>query len=346
MIEVENLSKTFAGVYALSGLSFSVKPGELVGFLGQNGAGKSTTMRILTGYLPPSSGRARVMGFDVETQRTQARATLGYLPESVPLYPELRVIEYLRFRARLKEVKPLEVEVERVIQKTALAAHKQQMISTLSKGFRQRVGLADALLHNPPILLLDEPTEGLDPAQIKAARSLIHELAKEHTVLLSSHILPEVERSCSRVILLHKGKLVADLLRNPSDDTWQHRGAPSEIKHTLALLFEAPPENLAKLLAALPGVEHVERPSNEVAHLTTHQPAKTKEALLALCVEKQLKLQEMRPKERRTLEELFLAHTTLREASGTTLREASGTTLREASGTTLREASGTTQEGA
>jgi ABC-2 type transport system ATP-binding protein len=309
MIEVENLSKTFAGVSALSGLSFSVQPREIVGFLGQNGAGKSTTMRILTGYLPPSSGRARVMGFDVETERTQARAKIGYLPESVPLYPELRVIEYLRFRARLKEVKHLEPEVERVLQKAALTEHKQQMIGTLSKGFRQRVGLADALLHNPPILLLDEPTEGLDPAQINAARGLIHELSKEHTVLLSSHILPEIERSCSRVILLHKGKLVADLLRSQTDDTWQKKGEAPNRKTTITLLFEAPPENLATLLAALPGVEHVERPSVEATHLTTNEPAKTKEALLALCVEKKLKLQEMRPKERRTLEELFLAQT-------------------------------------
>ena len=322
MIEVENLSKTFAGVYALSGLSFAIQPGEIVGFLGQNGAGKSTTMRILTGYLPPSSGRARVMGFDVETQRTQARAKIGYLPESVPLYPELRVIEYLRFRARLKEVKQIEPEVERVLQKAALTAHKQQMISTLSKGFRQRVGLADALLHNPPILLLDEPTEGLDPAQINASRGLIHELSKEHTVLLSSHILPEVERICSRVILLHKGKLVADLLRHPTDDTWQRKGETPENKTTIALLFEAPPENLAKLLAALPGVDHVATPTREAAHLTTQDAAKTKEALLSLCVEKKLRLQEMRPKERRTLEELFLAHTTKEEASGANKEEA------------------------
>jgi ABC-2 type transport system ATP-binding protein len=320
MIEVENLSKTFAGVYALSGISFSVQPGEIVGFLGQNGAGKSTTMRVLSGYLPPSSGQARVMGFDVETQRSLARAKIGYLPESVPLYPELRVLEYLRFRARLKVVRhtgvsKIEAEVERVIQKAALSEHKQQMIGTLSKGFRQRVGLADALLHNPPILLLDEPTEGLDPAQINASRGLIQELAREHTVLLSTHILPEVERICSRVILLHKGKLVADLLKNSSDSTWQKSGdSPPKNKITIALLFEDPPDGLQKLLAALPAVENVSMHTKETAHVTTQDPSKTKEALLALCVEKKLKLQEMRPKERRSLEEIFLAHTTKEEA--------------------------------
>jgi ABC-2 type transport system ATP-binding protein len=313
LIEVEGLSKQFAGISAVSSLTFSIQPGEIVGFLGQNGAGKSTTLRILSGYLPPSSGRAKVMGFDVEAQRDEARARIGYLPESVPLYPELRVREYLRFRAQLKEVKQAKQEVERVMQKTSLTEHKEQLIGTLSKGFRQRVGLADALLQNPPILLLDEPTEGLDPSQINATRGLIQELSKEHTVLLSTHILPEVERLCSRVILIHKGKLVADLTRAPETKTWSTRGTSQEKKTTLVVSFyeeSAAPSSLQEWLSRLPGVEAV----SSGYSLVTSNAKQTTDALLMLCIEKKLSIRELRAKEGSSLEELFLSLTT-RESS-------------------------------
>jgi ABC-2 type transport system ATP-binding protein len=211
MIKVENLTKRYAGQPAVQNLNFEVGQGEIMGFLGPNGAGKTTTMRILAGFMPPTSGRATIAGFDVFLRSLQARAHLGYMPENVPLYNDMRVDEYLVYRAALKSV-PRRRVVERVGDVKELCGLKEvqkQLIGTLSKGYRQRVGLADALLAEPDLLILDEPTIGLDPNQIRQVRELIKNLGRQHTILLSTHILPEVEMTCSRVIIIHKGRIEA-----------------------------------------------------------------------------------------------------------------------------------------
>src|SRR5438046_3701847 len=211
MIKVENLTKRYAGQTAIQDLNFEVSRGEIMGFLGPNGAGKTTTMRILAGFMPPTSGRASIAGFDVFEQSLKARAHLGYMPENVPLYSDMRVTEYLNYRAALKGV-PHRRIAERVGDVKELCGLKdveRKVIGALSKGYRQRVGLADALLSEPDLLILDEPTIGLDPNQIRQVRELIKNLGKQHTILLSTHILPEVEMTCSRVIIIHKGRIEA-----------------------------------------------------------------------------------------------------------------------------------------
>jgi ABC-2 type transport system ATP-binding protein len=211
MIKVENLTKRYAGQTAIQDLNFEVGKGEIMGFLGPNGAGKSTTMRILSSFLPPTSGRASIAGFDIFSQSLQARAHLGYMPENVPLYNDMRVTEYLDYRAALKGV-PHRRVAERVGDVKELCGLKEvekKIIGNLSKGYRQRVGLADALVHEPDLLILDEPTSGLDPNQIRQVRDLIKNLGKQHTILLSTHILPEVEMTCSRVIIINRGRIEA-----------------------------------------------------------------------------------------------------------------------------------------
>src|SRR3982074_3008902 len=208
MIKVENLTKRYAGQPAIQGLNFEVTQGEIMGFLGPNGAGKTTTMRIVASFMPPPSGRASIAGFDIFEQSLQARAHLGYMPENVPLYNDMRVTEYLDYRAALKGV-PHRRVAERVGDVKELCGLKEvekKLIGALSKGYRQRVGLADALVHEPDLLILDEPTSGLDPNQIRQVRDLIKNLGKQHTILLSTHILPEVEMTCSRVIIINRGR--------------------------------------------------------------------------------------------------------------------------------------------
>src|SRR5438128_12169125 len=211
MIKVENLTKRYAGQTAIRDLNFEVGKGEIMGFLGPNGAGKTTTMRILAGFMPATSGRASIAGFDIFEQSLQARTRLGYMPENVPLYSDMRVTEYLEYRAALKGV-PHRRIAERVGDVKELCGVKdveRKIIGALSKGYRQRVGLADALLHEPDLLILDEPTIGLDPNQIRQVRELIKNLGRQHTILLSTHILPEVEMTCSRVIIIHKWRIEA-----------------------------------------------------------------------------------------------------------------------------------------
>ncbi|MBI3829270.1 MAG: ATP-binding cassette domain-containing protein [Planctomycetes bacterium] len=212
MIEADKLTKRYGDFTAIEDLSFKVGAGEVVGFLGVNGACKTTTMRILSCFQPASAGKASVAGFDCFKQSLEVRRSIGYLPESVPLYPELRVAEYLAFRARIKGVPGGKVksEIARVVGRCKIEDRARQTIGTLSRGYRQRVGLADALLGPPKILILDEPTSGLDPLQRAEVRDLLLELGKEHTVLLSTHILSEVEATCARVIIIHGGKLVPD----------------------------------------------------------------------------------------------------------------------------------------
>lgn len=211
MIEVKNLTKRYRDRVAIDGLNFSVNEGEILGFLGPNGAGKTTTMRILTGFLPASEGTAKIAGFDVFEQPMEVKRRLGYLPETPPLYPEMTVRGYLEFVARLKGVpgRKLDQEVDRVSGQTGVKLVLQRVIKNLSKGYRQRVGVAQALLNNPPVLILDEPTEGLDPTQRAEIRSLIRGLAGNHTVILSTHILHEVQMTCEKVLIINQGKIVA-----------------------------------------------------------------------------------------------------------------------------------------
>jgi ABC-2 type transport system ATP-binding protein len=211
MIDVKDLTKYFGQRAAVDRITFQVEPGQIVGFLGPNGAGKTTTIRILTGYMPATSGAANVAGFDVFSQSLAARRQIGYLPESVPLYTDMRVREYLNFRAKLRGMsKPdRQKRLERVVEMCWLGEAVDRPIGQLSKGFRQRVGLADALIHDPKVLILDEPTIGLDPTQIREMRNLIRQLGGKHTVLLSSHILPEVEATCDRTIIIAAGRIVA-----------------------------------------------------------------------------------------------------------------------------------------
>jgi ABC-2 type transport system ATP-binding protein len=212
MIEVQNLSKTFVDEPVVDDLSFFVPEGQVLGLLGPNGAGKTTAMRMITAYLPPSAGKVVVAGIDLDADPMALRRKVGYLPESVPLYPELRVEEYLRFRADVSEV-PRRMQrdrIEFVVDRCLLSDVQRQVIGTLSKGYRQRVGLAGALIHDPPVLILDEPTVGLDPNQIIRIRELIAELGRDRTVVLSTHILPEVEQVCERVLIIDRGRIVAD----------------------------------------------------------------------------------------------------------------------------------------
>jgi ABC-2 type transport system ATP-binding protein len=211
MIEVENLTKRYAGHTAVSGLSFTVNRGEIVGLLGPNGAGKSTTMRILSCFLPATSGTVRVGGLDVFQESTEVRRRIGYMPENNPLHLEMRVREYLKFRARLKGLglKRSRERVDVVMQQCSLTDVSKRIIGQLSKGYRQRVGLADALVHEPDLIILDEPTIGLDPNQIRSVRNLIKSLAGTHTVLISTHILPEAEMMCNRMLIMFGGKILA-----------------------------------------------------------------------------------------------------------------------------------------
>src|SRR6201997_5259812 len=211
MITVKDLTKRYARTVAVDGISFEVAKGQIVGFLGPNGAGKTTTMRMLTCFLPPSSGTASVAGFDVLEKPLEVKKRIGYLPESPPIYPEMETTEYLDFVGKLKGLSgsDLQKRVDYVCERCAITDVKNKLLGKLSKGYRQRVGLAQAIIHNPDVLILDEPTAGLDPKQINETRELIKSLAGDHTIILSTHILPEVEQTCQSVLIINKGKLVA-----------------------------------------------------------------------------------------------------------------------------------------
>ena len=210
MIQVEGLTKVFGFRRAIDNISFHSEKGEILGFLGPNGAGKTTTMRILCGYMPPTSGKASVAGFDVVDESLEVRRRVGYLPETVPLYPDMSVFEYLKFMADLRHLPEAEDRVDDVLEIVHMEARADGYISNLSKGMRQRIGLAQALLHEPEVLILDEPTIGLDPAQIRDVRSLIQEIGTERTVLLSTHILSEAQQVCDRVLIINNGRIVAE----------------------------------------------------------------------------------------------------------------------------------------
>jgi ABC-2 type transport system ATP-binding protein len=252
MIQVDSLSKDYAGRPALKDVSFSVEKGEILGFLGPNGAGKTTTMRILTGYLPPTSGSASIAGWDISTHSLEARRHIGYLPESVPLYKELTVYEYLEYVARLRAIEATEraEKIDLAMEKANVTSVADRIIGKLSKGFRQRVGIAQAVIHEPDVMILDEPTEGLDPRQRSDTRALIRELGKEHTVILSTHILPEVEATCDRVLIINEGAIVAS-------DTTEGLSGKMKRGQRLEALVAAEDDAIRLALQSLPGVVSV-----------------------------------------------------------------------------------------
>ncbi|HVQ64755.1 MAG TPA: ABC transporter ATP-binding protein [Terriglobia bacterium] len=252
MISVENLTKRYAAKTAIESMSFRVEKGEILGFLGPNGAGKTTTMRIITGYMPSTDGTVKVDGFDVADQPLEVRRRIGYLPENPPLYPEMTVIGYLKFVAKLKGAGGAKVqdEVNRAMEKVNLGDVQGRIISKLSKGYKQRVGIAQALLNDPPVLILDEPTIGLDPKQIHEVRELIKGLAHSHTVVLSTHILPEVEQTCHRVIIIDKGKIVAV-------DTPQNLRSQIQGVARVFIEVEGPSADILAAVKSVPGVADV-----------------------------------------------------------------------------------------
>lgn len=257
MIKVQGLTKRYARKVAVDNISFEVEKGQIVGFLGPNGAGKTTTMRVLTCFLPPSSGTANVAGFDVVDQPMEVKKRIGYLPETPPVYPEMEVHEYLEFVGRIKGVASHDLarRVREVSEKCAVADVSRTLIGKLSKGYKQRVGLAQAIIHNPDVLILDEPTAGLDPHQIIETRDLIKGLAGEHTIILSTHILPEVEQTCERVIIIAKGKLVAmDTVENL---TSRLRGAESVAVEVMPRDGQLDPPTVQAKLEQVAGVSRV-----------------------------------------------------------------------------------------
>ena len=252
MIKVDNLTKRFGRHSAVSGASFEAADGEVVGFLGPNGAGKTTTIRILTGFLPATSGTATVDGLDVGEHPLETRRRIGYLPESVPLYRDMRIREYLRFRGHIKGLRgdSLRRRMDEVIERCGLGDVRRKMIKTLSKGFRQRVGLADALIHDPPLLILDEPTNGLDPNQIRSIRNLIKELGESHTILLSTHILSEVEMICDKIVIIDGGTVLAS-------DTPSNLVSTMRSAGRISVEVKADPERAREKMSALDQVKKV-----------------------------------------------------------------------------------------
>src|SRR5436309_1657563 len=254
MIEVEGLTKRYGPTLAVSEVSFEVRKGEVLGFLGPNGAGKTTTMRVITGYLPPSKGKVRVAGVDVVEEPLEVKRHTGYLPESPPVYPDMTVVEYLAFVARIKGLPRSEVRkrVDEVSEKCAITDVRGKQIGKLSKGYRQRVGLAQALIHNPDVLILDEPTAGLDPKQIIETRQLIKQLAGDHTIILSTHILPEVSQTCERVVIINKGRVVA--VDTPANLTARLRGS-----ETMYVQIDAHGADVSGAISGIVGVTRVVR---------------------------------------------------------------------------------------
>ena len=304
MIEVSGLTKLYAGRPAITDLSFKVNRGEIVGLLGPNGAGKSTTMRILSGYMPATFGTARVAGLDVFKDADEVRRQIGYMPENNPLHHEMRVREYLKFRARIKGLsrKRSRERVDVVTQQCGLADVDRRIIGHLSKGYRQRVGLADALVHEPQLIILDEPTIGLDPNQIRAVRQLIKELARNHTVLISSHILPEVEMTCSRVVILHEGKLLA---QGTPDDLQQLMSGNGQIIAEIA----APVAELRACLEQMADVEYFDISAAEGEFhrcaLTPRSGVDLRAAIFALARERGWYLREL-TRNRHSLEDIYV----------------------------------------
>jgi gliding motility-associated transport system ATP-binding protein len=308
VIEVQHLTKRYGRVTAVDDISFRVERGEILGFLGPNGAGKTTTMRILTGYMPATEGKAVVAGFDVFEQPIEAKRRTGYLPETPPLYPDMSVVEYLEFVAKVKGVPGNErrERIRYVMERTRIADMAARLTGKLSKGYRQRVGLAQALIHNPDVLILDEPTAGLDPKQIIETRQLIKELAGNHTIILSTHILPEVSQTCQRVVIINKGRVVA--VDTPDNLTARLRGS-----ETMYVQVDAAGGDAIAALQRIPGVTRVaesDRRQSLVGYeVDSEQGRDVRRELARAVVSNGWGLLELRPM-RMSLEEVFLSLTT------------------------------------
>jgi ABC-2 type transport system ATP-binding protein len=310
MIEVQHLTKRYGPVTAVDDVTFRVEKGEILGFLGPNGAGKTTTMRVLTGYMPPTDGKAIVAGYDVFAQPVEAKRRTGYLPESPPLYPDMTVREYLTFVARIKFGRAMtKSERQQRVDQAMRRAHVDDMANRhcgkLSKGYRQRVGLAQALIHDPEVLILDEPTAGLDPKQIIETRDLIRSLAGDHTIILSTHILPEVAQTCQRVVIINKGKVVA--VDTPENLTHQLKGAA-----TLYVQVDGDGSEV-DALTSVPGVRHVsvaDRHASFVGYeIEAEANSDVRRDVARAIVDRGWGLLELRPM-RMSLEEIFLQLTT------------------------------------
>lgn len=300
MIEVENLVKQYGEVTAVKGISFTARPGQVTGFLGPNGAGKTTTMRMLTGYMPPTSGSAKVAGFDVFDESMKVRRSVGYLPENVPLYRDMTARDYLMYIAEIRGVKNRRERADSVLERVGLSHRANSRIRTLSKGMRQRVGLAQALVHNPPVLILDEPTIGLDPLQVLELRSLVAELGKDHTVLFSTHILSEAEQVCDHLVIINQGAIIA-------------QGSPAQLREQLQhggrvlVRVNAPTGEALTVIDRVPGIASVEVDTDEVSIIATPaaNAADPRPTIAKALIERGWQLMEMRPLAV-NLEEIFL----------------------------------------
>lgn len=310
MIEVTNLSKSYGPYLAIDDLTFRAREGEILGFLGPNGAGKTTTMRILAGYMPPSSGEARVAGFDVIDESLEVRKRIGYLPENVPLYPEMTVAEYFEYMGALRGVSDLDERVASVAEQVHLEDSIDRFIGNLSKGMRQRVGLGQALIHQPQVLILDEPTIGLDPGQIIEVRNLIKSLKRDRTVLLSTHILSEAQQVCDRVLIINNGRIVAE--DSPANLQAQMQGGTR-----IVILADAPAAKLEGLLSGIAGVQSVSvtGAGGEVQVQTEPSAGDMRAQLARAVVEADYDLLELRASGY-TLEDIFLELVREPEASG------------------------------
>ncbi len=309
MITVKELTKRYARTTAVDHISFEVAKGQIVGFLGPNGAGKTTTMRILTCFMPPTSGTATVAGFDVLEQPMEVKKRIGYLPETPPLYPEMETAEYLKFVGQLKGLSGAELQkrIDYVCERCAVVDVRNRLIGKLSKGYRQRVGLAQAIIHNPDVLVLDEPTAGLDPKQINETRDLIKDLAGSHTIILSTHILPEVEQTCEQVVIINKGKLVAtDSVRNLQA---RARGAESMVLEVGGRNGNLEPATVQQKLERVSGVSRVvckqQVDSRAVFEIESQKGRLVRGDLARAVVESGWDLNELRPAAM-SLEEVFL----------------------------------------
>jgi ABC-2 type transport system ATP-binding protein len=308
VIEVQHLTKRYGRVTAVEDVSFRVERGEILGFLGPNGDGKTTTMRILTGYMPATDGKAIVAGFDVFDQPIEAKRRTGYLPETPPLYPDMTVLDYLNFVAKIKGVASSERKqrIKTVMERTHIDDMAARLCGRLSKGYKQRVGIAQAIIHNPDVLILDEPTAGLDPKQIIETRQLIKELAGDHTIILSTHILPEVSQTCQRVVIINKGRVVA--IDTPDNLTARLRGS-----ETMYVQVDAGDGNATDALTRVPGVTRVvqsERRDGLVGYEVDSEKGRdVRRDLARAVVAGGWGLLELRPM-RMSLEEIFLELTT------------------------------------
>jgi ABC-2 type transport system ATP-binding protein len=308
VIEVQHLSKRYGPVVAVDDVSFRVERGEILGFLGPNGAGKTTTMRILTGYMPATTGKAIVAGFDVFDQPIEAKRRTGYLPETPPLYPDMTIVEYLNFVAKIKGVPAADRRhrVKTIMDRTRVAEMANRLCARLSKGYKQRVGLAQALIHNPDVLILDEPTAGLDPKQIIETRELIRELAGDHTIILSTHILPEVSQTCQRVVIINKGRVVA--VDTPDNLTSRLRGS-----ETMYVQVDTAGADIAASLGRVAGVTRVaeaDRRNGLLGYEVESESGRDiRRELAQTIVSSGWGLTELRPM-RMSLEEIFLSLTT------------------------------------